>query len=485
MQSRTDQVHSYQFFLQRVVSALVTRESDPADLPFRRLGWAGLGSVMVAVLVAAGFGVYGILVGGGATSWRDGTAVVVEKGTGTAYLYREERLFPMANLVSAQVALGADAVVRVSARSLRGVPRGPLLGIPDAPAGLPDEGSLLTGGWAMCTEAVPDNRGGRVERSVLGVGQPAAGGQPLTDQQALLVRDVSGGAPDLHLVWRGHRFALAVQERALPVLGLGRERAVPVAPAWLDALPLGDPIRPPPGDPPGSPTTAIENLREDLGLRTGQVLAAAGSFYLVRVAELREITALQKDLVLAGSGAEAAYPDGPPQVREVEPAALANALIEDLPEPALTSPPEAMPALLELAPGDGPAAPVCTGFEPGRFPPAVVAGGRLPGWTEAAIRTPGRTADGHLLADHVLVEGGTAALVQSTPSPEAPGGALSVVTDAGLRYPLSSPEVAGFLGYRLDKLVRLPAGVVDRLPAGPVLDPATARAPIPASGSAG
>ena len=48
MQSRRDQIHSYQFFMHRVVSGLVTREADPRELPFGRLGGAALGSVMVA-----------------------------------------------------------------------------------------------------------------------------------------------------------------------------------------------------------------------------------------------------------------------------------------------------------------------------------------------------------------------------------------------------------------------------------------------------
>ena len=47
MPSRQDQLHSYQFMVQRVVAALVMRETDPAQSPFRRAAGASLASVLV------------------------------------------------------------------------------------------------------------------------------------------------------------------------------------------------------------------------------------------------------------------------------------------------------------------------------------------------------------------------------------------------------------------------------------------------------
>src|SRR5688572_19605649 len=143
MQSRRDQIHSYQFFLHRVISGLVAREADPAELPFRRLGGAALGSVMIAVLALAAVGVYGLVVGGGATSWRAGTFVIVEKETGTRYIYRDGYLHPVLNFASARLVLGQPAPAKmVSAKSLVGVARGAALGIPGAPDALPDRGRL-------------------------------------------------------------------------------------------------------------------------------------------------------------------------------------------------------------------------------------------------------------------------------------------------------------------------------------------------------
>lgn len=477
MQSRTDQVHSYQFFLQRVVSGLVARESDPAELPFRRLGWSAFGSIMVAVLVAAGVGIYGFYVGGGATSWQDGSSIVVEKGSETPYLYRDQRLYPMVNFVSAQLALGAGAeVTRVSARSLAGVPRGPTLGIPGAPEGLPGRDQQLTGGWTLCSQQRPDGHGGQETISVLGVGRDPDGGQP-AGEQAVLVRDATGD--QLHLVWHGHRYPLVAVEPALHALGASPQRAVPVAPAWLDALPVGDPLEPPAASDPGAPTDALGEVRDDHQVRTGQVIVStAGTHYLVRSEDLREITPLQAELVLADPATAEAYPDRAPEpLRDVPPGVLANALVDPLPERTATSPPETRPQVVALAAEAARDAAVCAAFAVGEFTPVVWPGARL-SWVDA-VGTPSTTPGGAVLADHVLVTGGRVALVETLASPDAPAGAWQVVTDQGIRYPLPAPEVASVLDLDPVRRVRVPAGLLARLPAGPALDPVAAVLPVP------
>jgi hypothetical protein len=78
--------------VQRVVSALVLRETDPPQSPFRRVATAALASVLVAVVIAAGFGVYGVFTNRGDRSWRTDGAVIVEKGTGAVYVWRENKL---------------------------------------------------------------------------------------------------------------------------------------------------------------------------------------------------------------------------------------------------------------------------------------------------------------------------------------------------------------------------------------------------------
>ncbi|MGH3664184.1 MAG: type VII secretion protein EccB, partial [Micromonosporaceae bacterium] len=97
MASRRDQLHSYQFMIQRVVAALVMRETDPAQSPFRRAAGAIFAGIMVGIIVIAGFAIYGLWKPGGNLAWKaeaDASgkpAVVVEEETGAVYVYMGKR----------------------------------------------------------------------------------------------------------------------------------------------------------------------------------------------------------------------------------------------------------------------------------------------------------------------------------------------------------------------------------------------------------
>jgi type VII secretion protein EccB len=174
MPSRSDQLHSYQFAMQRVVSALMARETDPARPPMRRAGAALMAGLLVAALAVAGFAVWGLLQPGGSTKWRDGRSVIVEKESGAKYAYLDGRLHPVANYASALLIVGAPTTVQVARRSLAGTPRGAPLGIAGAPDVVPRKGDLLRGPWQVCSR--PDGAG---PRAVVRVGTPAPGGAPL------------------------------------------------------------------------------------------------------------------------------------------------------------------------------------------------------------------------------------------------------------------------------------------------------------------
>jgi hypothetical protein len=78
----------------------------------------------------------------------------------------------------------------------------------------------------------------------------------------------------------------------------------------------------------------------------------------------------------------------------------------------------------------------------------------------------------------VVIQPGFGALVEALPSPSAPSGTLNLVTDLGVRYPLSSTDVPAMLGYGSATPVRLPVSLVVRLPSGPALDPESAKRPV-------
>ncbi|MBX7270176.1 type VII secretion protein EccB [Micromonospora sp. Llam7] len=472
MPSRRDQVQSYQFFVQRMTSALVAREPDPEAAPFRRLGGAGFASVMVAVLCLAAVGVYGLLRPGGATKWKESGGVILEKETGTRYLYREGRLHPVLNYASALLAMESAApTVSVSRNSLVGTPRGPRIGIPFAPDALPPANRILDGPWTLCTQPARDAAGGIVATTVLTVGRAPDGGREPGDA-GLLVRDRKTNR--LHLVWRDHRYEIRDEETVLTGLTLGAEPVVEVGGAWLNALPAGEPIAARRVTDRGAPSTALPDAR------VGQVFMVESQnrsrqYYLAERARLVPITPVQADVLLADKATEAAYPDGgKPRPVELAVGAAAAAPKAAAPDQGRYRAPEQRPEIARLA-GDQPA--ICAAYRPGQDEPTVLLDAQVQPVREP-VRTGEQTGDGVPLADRVVIEPGYGVLVVAVSSPEQETGTLNLVTDLGHRYPLASEAVPALLGYSGVDPVRLPASLVVRLPAGPALDPATAKLAI-------
>lgn len=188
MPSRQDQLHSYQFMVQRVVSALVLRETDPPQSPFRRVAGATMASVLVAVVIAAGFGVYGVFTNKGDRTWNKEGAVIVEKGTGAAYVFSEGKLHPALNLTSAYLASSSPKPQKfeVSTKSLQGVPWGATVGVPYLPDSLPLAKDLVGMPWSVCSLPVKD-----AHTSAVVMGDQAANvGKPFPENEAIMVREI-------------------------------------------------------------------------------------------------------------------------------------------------------------------------------------------------------------------------------------------------------------------------------------------------------
>ncbi len=462
MASKKDQLQAYQFMLQRVVSALALQETDPEHPPYRRPLLAAVGSLAIAVVALAAVWVFGLVVPGGSRPFTSTEVVAVEKETGARHVLIDGQLHPVANYSSAVLALDRPAAVRsVSRRSLLGLPRGPRIGIPDAPDTLPEPGQLLTGGWTLCTQPGVDDVGARTVGSVLLVGRQPAAGTPL-DARALLVRS----AEVRYVVVQGHRHE--VRARADLALDLGRESEVPVAPAWLDSLPRGEPIAPIPVTGAGRDSTAVPGLP----LRVGQLVEvddpAAGEVpeqprYLVQPRQLQPVTPLQARLQQVAGGAG----DPVPVTREE----IADATLTVPQPPADGEAPRSRP---DFAAVDDPQAPVCAVFDPGSFVPRVVVGAAL----DADRAAPAGAAGD----PRVVVPAGRGALVEVVAAPDQPAGqgTVALVTDQGRLFPLADPEhVRQVLGYDGVAPVRVAAPLADRVPRGPALDPAAARRPLP------
>lgn len=458
MASKRDQLHAYQFLVQRVISALVTRETDPEQPPFRRPVNAAFGGIAIAVIALAAVGVYGVLNPGGNTAWADGKKVVVEKETGTRYVYLDGRLHPVANYTSALLALDDHAqTVTVSRDSLTGVPRGPRIGIPDAPDALPGSDGLLRDGWTLCSQPAPDVTGTVVPTSVLMVGEQARGGLSLGNRAVLADVPETG---ERYLLWRGYRHLISKPDQLAVGLALRATPAVRISPAVVESIPAGRPIAPIPVAQMGQPAQVV---RPDI--LAGQLFEVATSsgvdHYLAEVGQLRPISELQFDIQRAYQETAKAYPNQ-------EPRALPMGLIEasGAPQPSTAAPrpgdpPAVRPDFVRVEDG----AAVCLTFEPRAAVPEVVLSPAMPA-PDPMTATPKRTDQGAVLADRVLVPAGRAAIVEAVPSADAPRGTFLVVTDQGVAHPLASVDVLKVLGYDGITPVRMPAGLVARIPMG-------------------
>jgi type VII secretion protein EccB len=459
MASRRDLIESFQFAARRVVSAVVMRQTDPTEWPYRRLGGAGFGAVMVTVIALAAVGIYGLISPGGKTSWQDGRTVIVVKETGAPYVYLDGKLHAVLNFSSAALLAGTTAVTSTGGASLMGVPRGVELGIPDAPSTLPRDKDLVLPPWSLCTKQVPDTAGNLVSRTRMVVGRGPRQGTP-TGEKALLVTDTADN--QLYLVWHDLRFPLTDEDTDRVAMGLDNQVTVPVGDAWLKALPAGQAIGPMATAGSGQPSNAVP------GATTGQVLAVhdpgqPDRYYLAGADRLVPISQLQA-LIQRAAGAT---------LQPVSPATAAAALKGPLAPTGPTQPPASVPDFARPGPSS---TVVCAAYSDGSFSPQVLIDSEIP--AGGGLPTGSRSPNGTPLADRVWVPPGRGALVEAMPSPEATDGPLYLVTDLGRRYAVPSTTVLSSLGLTEAHISRLPASLLVRLPEGPALAPDAARAAL-------
>ena len=456
MATRRDQLHSYQFMTQRVISAFVMRETDPAQSPLRRGVGALFGGLMVAILVAAGFGIYGLLTKIGTDKWKSDGSVVVERETGASFVYLTGRLHPTLNVASAKLAAGRPnaQVQRIAAKALAEVPRGVMVGIPGAPASLPGPKQAIGLPWTICAIPAGPAGGGA---SILLVGTGAPGGAA-AGERGVLVEDP--GPSLTYLIWHGRRHLIQDARTTVPGL-FGAVTPTPVGTAWLNALPAGAAIEPLKLPDRGERSAAAT------GRRIGDVLQSqtgTGTQYYVVVDDgLAAITPLQEK-VLASRWPAAPSPISIADALSIPPVNLQAGSTTDV------QPPEQVPNLATRQTGE----PLCASTADQAATPAISLGGD-PAALAGAVPTSATAPTGQSLADGILVPAGRIAVVRVI---GANGYAL--ITDLGLRYAVPSADALSYLGYAPASAVPIPAALLNRIPAGPTLDPEVARRPAPA-----
>ncbi|MGW6705889.1 type VII secretion protein EccB [Streptomyces sp. NPDC054956] len=484
MQSRKDQVQAHMFVMGRLTSGMLRQDPDAPESPVGRtnrgLAWGiGLGVVLVV-----GFVLFGLLSPAGTKSWRTANALIVEKETGTRYLYLDGRLRPVRNYASARLmSENPLETVTVSSASLRGEPHGTPVGIPGGPDALPEPGDLEKGSWQVCADEPrptgPDGAG-RTARTSLRLGFASDGEVP-GNQQALLV-----AGPD------GTRYALW-GDRRLRIGGhgaqqaLGYSAAVPtaVSAAFLDSVPAGADLTAPETEGRGTDTGTVGGA----AARVGQVFAlsspgTAQQYFLLEAAGLRPLSALAAALVLGDDRTAAqAYPGRVPVAlalsadeltRRQAPAGKGGSDPADWPSTA--------PGALAVTPGSQ----LCAQIQPeGTTPRIRIALVREGAGAPAPAAGP-EIARACLPVDGIAVRPGGGALVQALGAGGGVRGTTTyLVTDVGVKYRLPDVTAVERLGLKGGHAQAVPSRLLDMLPTGPRLDVDTAMGRQPAAAAGG
>ncbi|MFC8277576.1 type VII secretion protein EccB [Streptomyces sp. NPDC057271] len=486
MHTRRDQVQAHLFTLSRVTGGLIRAEPDAAETPMRRFTIGAVAGTAIGLVSLGGMVAFGLISPGVTNSFKKQGTIVVEKETGTRYIFLDGALHPVLNQASVLLVSGkpvtqrkgglfgrAAGIQTISSKSLKGVPKGSPIGIVGAPDNLPDAKALDRGSWTVCS-ATTRSQDGTEQKSVTAyLGGAGKGVTELDDQQSLLVTSDDGTS---HLAWLDRRLKIP-SSPVLTALGYAGAASFEVKASWLNSLPAGADLKGP--DVPGRGTAGPPV--GGAATRVGQVFRdPSGSFFLLLKDGLSPLSKTEAALVLADPQTALAYPNAQVLPTEVGTSAVAGAA-RSAREPTGTQHPAQPPTAVT---NEGGATRVpCFRVTPGtagesaklriafRDSAPAKAAAQTAGLPRPAV--PGSSQ----VADRVVVAPGGGVLVRQ----EAPAGEaeprIYLITDLGVKYALTA-DVAGKLGYDAAGAVTIPSTVLDLVPTGPALDPEAARQPL-------
>lgn len=413
--------------------------ADPMRSQFRAL----VAGAVVAVLLLAGAGIYGII--RPAPSVADAKIVVADSGG--LFVLVDGVMHPVPNLASARLVVGQPLPAKnVAARSVSAYPRGPALGIPGAPAALPGPGHGAVSTWTVC-----DDPGGGT--AVL-AGPPAA--EAAGPRAGVLVRSGDDDWLLYQLVRDGRRRPVRARVAAdatavRRALGLDSVAARPISAALLNTFPAEPELAVPPV--PGRGAPGPGPLRS---WPVGTVIRSLGvddapSYFVVLADGVQPLSAPAAEAL---RGADSTTPG---QVRQVSPGALtAVPVVRRLPVDGFPDAPPELTAAEPVLCRSWSAAAGTTGVRE-----HLVFGAQLPLPSGARV-VPLSSADGLGPGlDGVYLRPGTGEQV-------AVAGGRSYVTDAGVRFPIADGPTAQMLGLSAAP-APAPWPVIALLPVGPLL----------------
>ncbi|MCC0576728.1 type VII secretion protein EccB [Streptomyces californicus] len=308
MASRRDELNAYTFAKRRLIAQFLqpnpTGSEEGAPRPLR----AVVPGAIIAVVVLAVFGAWGMFKPVAPKKWDTPKEhVIIASKSTTRYVVLEtdgkKQLHPVLNMASAKLLLAPDkgTVVNVGESVLDNgeIPHGATLGIPYAPDRLPDaQEAGAAKRWAVCER--PGEGGRAIQKATFVFAEreknktegknALRGGELMYVEGPDRARYIVDGA--------GKAYPVGKDELLLRTLVAQNPKPQRVSAAWLATLHTGDPITFPtvdgvPGAPAGAPGTLDERTN-----RVGMVLTATAGTrtqsYVVlpgRVAPVSDFTA--------------------------------------------------------------------------------------------------------------------------------------------------------------------------------------------------
>jgi type VII secretion protein EccB len=430
-------VSGYRFLLRRMEHALVRGDIRMLDDPLRAQSLSLISGVILAVIIVAACAVLAFLRPPGTLG---GAPIIMVRDSGALYVRIGDTVHPVLNLASARLIAGTPANPEaVSAAAINNAKRGPLVGIPGAPATIDAPLGEDESGWAVCDDAT---------RTTIIAGDVPS--DAMSSGRSVLVTPRSESAATTYLLYDGWRAKVDLRNRALVrALKLDGVTPRPVSRALLDATPEAPRIAVPHIPGAGAPSP----LRgRPIGSVVRVARAAAEEYYVLLAQGVQRIGQVAADLIrFADSQNDRDIDTVAPDVIGAVPI-LDTLRVSAFPDRAGVSNDAIVCARWQLSP---------TGANT-----TVLVGNSLP--VDAA---PLAQADGDgPNVDNVSVPQGRSAYVRSIgiTGDDASAGALYFLNDSGVVFGLRDEDTAKHLGL-VGAPVPAPWPVLAWLPRGPEL----------------
>jgi type VII secretion protein EccB len=467
MQTRRDLYQAHKLMMQRVSLALLSGEPDLPESPMRRLTVAAISGAMVAVLIAAVYGIIGLLRGGGTNGIEEAGTLIIEKETGTRYAWsaRDKKLIPFINYTSALLALQTDnpKTKTVTRQSLSKYQRGPTSGIVGAPDSLPDPDKPVKAPWSLCVRKANNNQGGTTPVVTL-VGGRWVGGQPLRGDEAAVVT----ASNQSWLIYNNQRMRLT--QSGLSALGTTQTAAV--SDVWLNGIPLGTDFVAPKisgrggsGPGPGGQPALVGQV-----YKVPSPTGGADQWYVQLTDGPALISESQANLLLRDPQSKGALQTP----KAVNAAQLAKTSAQNI---------KALPDVMPRAVPYDPAKPLCAvygGTDGLTMDAQLTIGGSLPDVRTTALAPTASVSSSGI--DQIVLPGSGTLAGQLTTAKVTPQ-SFFIITDQGLKFPIQKPDDLKKLGFDASKASPVPSNLMRLIPPGPVLDPKAALMPVRTTGT--